>query len=182
MDILTKNPIQKEYYEIGKNSVHCNIKECFESFYYYSRFGVQDSLTNFLNKLICLDKMILLNFHINIFPIELKNYIYCYFLNLHQFEWMIKITNLYFEEMKNNIYKHIPNIIFEDYKNKEFFGHCIVKDCHKNEIIMFGSFCEVCGEYYCFYCDIKFLAKEFGLQVCEDCFKNENIFPKDLFL
>ena len=39
MDILINNPLQKEFYDIGKNSVKCNRKECFESFYYYCRFG-----------------------------------------------------------------------------------------------------------------------------------------------
>lgn len=183
MDIETLlTALQKNFYEFGKNIVQCNQPSCFESFYYYSRFGRQPSNYRIIHKLILLDKIIL-TIGYNILPIELRNYIYCYFLNLEQCEWIKDVDKTYIDwnMFKNSIFRVNNIVYFDDHqKNSRFyniliknaFGHCNGVTCHVNGLA-FRSNCYLCGNYYCIFCENTYLEcenpKDPIYKICKHC-------------
>ena len=170
----SNNPLYKEFYEIGKDEINCNIPECFENFYYYYRFGymIKRALRVYIiHKLILLDKIISINV-IGVFPIELRNSIYYYFLNLSQCDWIqnIKSNIDYMCDGYNELLDNIK--YFDDHKTnpliKNLFGHCKGKSCHVNSFR--GYACDSCGEFYCGNCKDKYLSENLNfIKTCRKC-------------
>ena len=160
----SKDRLNKEFYETGKWVVKCDQPQCLETFYYYYRFGhnLRALRVFIIHKLIFLDKMI----ENIIFPIELRNYIYYYFLNIVQCDWIENVKVSSFGYIINDIekrelisYDHVrlsTLIYFGDHETSSIminlFGHCKGKSCHVNSIWVYGDYCDNCGLYYCEHC------------------------------
>lgn len=181
MDLKHHNMLFKEFHKIGKLIVWCNEPKCFEDFYYYYRFGFQDS--TFVNNcmiryIIILDRIL---FNNNCLSIDIRNYIYYYFLNLEQCEWIEYLTSLYLDNNNkkisiNNINHNLLNNIkyFDDIETQSIFkihfGHCNGifngKIHHFNDVFT-GFYCIKCHKFYCELCKNDYLKYHYTTKFME---------------
>jgi hypothetical protein len=178
-----KCKLDKEIYNTVHGFINCNQLECYYDYYFQFRFGIKH--TNYF-MIILYQRIFMLNeicylmsSPYDIFPYELIQYIYCYYLKLIECNW-IRIV-------KNNIYdykilcdKSLSNIIYySDYEKnnlfKKKFQHCNGGLCHCTYFLYHahdhGSSCETCNNFYCLKCQDEIKNYEgFDVFLCNECY------------